>query len=219
MIRRSLLVIFALVSLMLPTSSSYAKNQRVVWQVFPVDEEHEKEISLVHGEIKPRMEDKSSDYEIYVIARTLVEECRLYGIDPLFVIALIQTESDFDVEAVSPTGARGLMQIIPSTFRAMSSAARMFDPVENVRAGIKYLRHLYDKGFGKKNNPEKLLLAYNQGPRVALESSATEHPEEAKRYIPRVMSEYRNLLKKHGFNPGQAKKLFIRETNSVNISQ
>lgn len=156
------------------------------------------------------MEKNSTYREIYEVSKAIVEECLIHSVDPLFVIAIIQAESNFEVEAVSPTGARGLMQIMPSTFRSMSNARRMFDPVENVRAGIRYLRHLYDKGFGKREGPEVLLLAYNQGPGNALRSmSSGEHTEESRVYVPRTMSIYKNLLKKHGFDPKDTKKLFI----------
>jgi soluble lytic murein transglycosylase len=149
--------------------------------------------------------------EVRQIAAAIVEECEQTGVDPLFVLAIIESESSFDIEAVSPTGARGLMQIVPSTFRQMSEAKRIFDPVENVRAGIRYVRHLWNSGFGKRGGPESVLLAYNQGPGAALAilKGTRQRPAEAQVYVPRVMNRYRALLSKYGHDPKDAKKLFL----------
>ena len=125
----------------------------------------------------------------------IVEEAAIAGFDPLFVLSIIEAESGFNVEAISGSGAVGLMQLLPSTFRAVSTAKRMFDPVENVRAGIRELSRLRKAGF---NKPDILLLAYNQGPGGAMLAQTEGVPPEAQAYIPRVLSKYRSLLKKFG---------------------
>ena len=173
---------------------------------------HSKRVDMVHGIIAPRI-DKLDDDESRELAETIVAECEATGVDPLFVIAIIDVESRWDIEAVSPTGAKGLMQIVPSTFRLMSTAKRMFDPQENVRAGIRYIRRLWDSGFGRRG-PESILLAYNQGPGVAVTvyRDGTVIPDEAAFYIPRVMAKYRALLAEQGRSPRDAKTLFLLAT-------
>ena len=82
------------------------------------------------------------------LAHVLVTEAYRHGFDPWLMVAVIEAESEFRVTARSPTGARGLMQLIPSTFRSVSSHEDHYDPVENVRAGIKYFAYLHKSGKG-----------------------------------------------------------------------
>jgi soluble lytic murein transglycosylase-like protein len=137
--------------------------------------------------------------------------------DPLFVLAIIDAESNFRVEAVSKSGARGLMQILPSTFKSVSDARRMMDPVENVRAGIKYLAKL--SGFKKI---DAVLMAYNQGPGTAQNVARYGHdiPDEAVAYMPRVIAKYKALLERSGRNPKFAHKYFrVDPTQYASILQ
>ena len=165
---------------------------------------------MVYELIEPRIT-KLSPIESRHLAEVIIEECEKDGVDPLFVIAVIDAESNFDIEAVSPTGARGLMQLVPSTFREVSDAKRMFDPEENVRAGIRYIRRLWDAGYGRRGGPESVLLAYNQGPNMAsaVFRNGSKMPEEAHIYIPRVMARYRALLAAQGLEPKDARKIFL----------
>jgi soluble lytic murein transglycosylase-like protein len=95
-------------------------------------------------------------------------------LDPLLVAAVVEVESGFDAAAVSPRGARGLMQIIPSTWRELNPASAcrgahapparepgcIYDPVANLAAGTRHLRGL----LGRFNGDVLLALAaYNAG--------------------------------------------------------
>src|SRR5919198_1058444 len=99
----------------------------------------------------------------------IAEEAKLAGFDPLLILAIIDVESDFEEGAVSNKGARGLMQIQPSTlyFLAQRTGLRLSrqevasDPAVCVRLGIRYLRWLNDR-FG--DNLDLALMAYNAGP-------------------------------------------------------
>jgi soluble lytic murein transglycosylase-like protein len=102
------------------------------------------------------------------LARVIVDEARRHQIDPALVLAVMHVESRFDTFAVSPVGALGLMQLLPST--AAEMAARedvpwegprtLFDPVANVKLGVAYLRELLDR-YGEVR---VALAAYNWGP-------------------------------------------------------
>lgn len=108
------------------------------------------------------------------ISNVIFKESTKYGLDPILVLALIDVESKFRHEAVSSVGARGLMQILPGTGRALvqeiglaaNADANSFkpevldDPVVNIKLGIYYLQHL-KKMFQSLN---KALVAYNLGP-------------------------------------------------------
>jgi soluble lytic murein transglycosylase len=103
------------------------------------------------------------------VGRAIAEEARRAGYDPLLLLAVIDVESEFDEGAVSARGARGLMQIRPSTlqFVAEHEGLRLSpeevaaDPALCVRLGIRYLRSLQDR-FG--GDLELALMAYNGGP-------------------------------------------------------
>lgn len=102
------------------------------------------------------------------VAGAIVEEALAAGYDPLLIVALIDVESDFKEGAVSDKGARGLMQIRPSTlfFLARAQGLKLTqkevasDPALCVRLGIRYLRELNDR-FG---DLDLALMAYNAGP-------------------------------------------------------
>ncbi|HSK29251.1 MAG TPA: lytic transglycosylase domain-containing protein, partial [Candidatus Limnocylindria bacterium] len=97
-----------------------------------------------------------TESEIWRLADVIFEESAKRGIDPLLVLALIQVESGFKPNAVSPMGARGMMQIMPDTGRFLAEAlageygirAAAFtpesldDPILNLRLGIYYLHDL-----------------------------------------------------------------------------
>jgi len=81
------------------------------------------------------------------------------GVDPMLVKALIRAESGFDPDAKSGSGAHGLMQLTLPTARA-HGAADVYDPRQNIRAGVRHLRALLDR-FA--NDSKLALAAYNAG--------------------------------------------------------
>ena len=103
------------------------------------------------------------------LAKTIVEKCVQLDYDPLFVAAVIRAESTFDPMAVSNTGARGLMQVLPSTGEYITEQVGMrwegqsalHDPDYNIEVGINYLKYLDAKYNGDR---ELILIAYNWGP-------------------------------------------------------
>lgn len=93
-----------------------------------------------------------------------------FSIDPSLVYALARTESGFDVHAVSPVGARGLMQLMPVTANFMARNAGISgplnDPSENLALGQDYIRYLGQQN-GINNNLLAILASYNAGPGAA----------------------------------------------------
>lgn len=104
--------------------------------------------------------------------------------------AVIVVESGFDPKAVSPKGARGLMQLMPATARAYG-ARDASDPAQNVRAGARYLAELISR---YESDLELALAAYNAG-ETAVERHGGRVPPfaETRRYIPKVMRVYDSL--------------------------
>src|SRR5689334_16550111 len=80
-----------------------------------------------------------------------------HGVDPNLVSAVMKTESNFNRWAVSPKGARGLMQLIPSTGRRFG-VRDFFDPQQNIEGAVRYLKFLLEKFDG---DVELSLAAYN----------------------------------------------------------
>ncbi len=123
----------------------------------------------------------------------VVGHAQNYQLDPQLVAAVIYQESKFDADAVSPSGAVGLMQLLPETGQGIADRTGgdswtpedLMNPELNVRYGSWYLRHLLDK-YGD----EKLALAaYNAGQanvdRWREEGSGIEFPE-TRHYVERV---------------------------------
>jgi soluble lytic murein transglycosylase-like protein len=102
---------------------------------------------------------------------------------PDLVRAVVQVESAYNPRATSPKGAMGLMQLMPATARQYG-VRNPYNPTENVRAGVQYLRMLLDK-YG--NNEELALAAYNAGPGAVDKYGETIPPyRETRDYVTRV---------------------------------
>ena len=96
------------------------------------------------------------------LAERIEDIARAEGVDPALAFGLVRVESEFNRRAVSPVGARGLTQLMPSTARFLLNRRHdLFDSETNLRIGFRYLRTLIDRYDG---NVRLALLAYNRGP-------------------------------------------------------
>lgn len=111
---------------------------------------------------------------------------RRHGLDHSLVTAVIKVESDFNPGAVSPKGARGLMQLMPGTARELG-VRDSFDPIQNVDGGVRYLRNLID--FFEGNLP-LALAAYNAGREAVLQHGGVPPYPETRQYVSRVLQYY-----------------------------
>ena len=111
------------------------------------------------------------------------EHSRTHGVRADLVRAVMQVESGFNPYARSPKGAMGLMQLMPATARQYG-VRNAFNPNENVRAGVAYLRELLDR---YQNNEELALAAYNAGPGAVDKHGQTVPPyRETRSYVARI---------------------------------
>lgn len=114
------------------------------------------------------------------------EKAQKYDVDPALVAAVMETESRFRQGARSPVGARGLMQLMPRTGRWLG-ARNLYDPAQNVDAGVKYLKYLQGRFDG---DLKKTIAAYNAGEGNVKRYGGTPPFGETRSYVKKVMSRY-----------------------------
>jgi soluble lytic murein transglycosylase-like protein len=113
-------------------------------------------------------------------------------LDPALIHAVIATESHHNPRALSPRGARGLMQLMPFTAKRFF-VKDAFNPSQNILAGARYLRELKDLYNG---DLQLALAAYNAGPEAVNRYGRKIPPfRETIDYVPKVLSIYKSLAK------------------------
>jgi hypothetical protein len=93
--------------------------------------------------------------------RLILQAAIVHEVEPALIKAVILAESNYNPNAVSKRGARGLMQLMPKTAAALG-VTDLFDPEDNINGGVKYLRQLLDRF---DNDVRLALAAYNAGSR------------------------------------------------------
>jgi soluble lytic murein transglycosylase len=116
----------------------------------------------------------------------ITEAAERYDVSFPLLKAIIKAESDFDPEAVSKKGAMGLMQIMPQNFKLLG-LKDPFDPTQNINAGARYFKQLYDRFNGKL---ALTLAAYNAGPKAVDRYKTIPPYEETEEYVRRVLRYY-----------------------------
>ena len=114
------------------------------------------------------------------------EKAKKYDVDPALVAAVIETESRFRSKARSQVGARGLMQLMPRTGRWLG-ADDLYDPEQNVDAGVKYLKYLQARFHG---NLKQAIAAYNAGEGNVRRYNGVPPFRETQSYVKKVMKSY-----------------------------
>lgn len=114
------------------------------------------------------------------------EKAQKYDVDPALVAAVIEQESRFMPQAKSPVGARGLMQLMPRTGRWMG-AKNLYDPEENIDAGVKYIKYLHKRFNG---DLRKTVAAYNAGEGNVRRYRGIPPFRETRQYVKKVLTNY-----------------------------
>lgn len=115
--------------------------------------------------------------------RLIAAVCQRYGVEFALVKAVIKAESAFDPSALSPAGARGLMQLMPAT-AAQHGVDDAHDPQANIEGGVRHLRLLLNRFRG---NLSLTLAAYNAGPETVDRYNGIPPYAETQTYIQRVL--------------------------------
>ena len=117
----------------------------------------------------------------------VADAAKTFDVNPLLVDSVIQVESNYNPFAVSPKGAQGLMQLIPATAQRFG-VANVFNPVENIEGGAKYLRYLLDLYH---DSFPLALAAYNAGERAVAKYGGVPPYSETRNYVTEVGKQFR----------------------------
>ncbi|MGZ6209134.1 MAG: transglycosylase SLT domain-containing protein [Syntrophales bacterium] len=126
-----------------------------------------------------KLGDNMSQYDDLIIKAS-----EKHKIEPALIKAIIKAESNFNHRAVSPKGARGLMQLMPATASSLQ-VQDSFHPENNIEGGVRYLRYLLNYFNG---NLPLALAAYNAGENAVIRHRGVPPYRETQVYVQRVLS-------------------------------
>lgn len=183
------------------------KDYRIAGDVITVTLRHGGEATFDRGIVAHIAADEMPDPEAAVVATVtsaiarpgltpvaarpfadLIETVALrHGIDPALVHAVVKAESNYRPTAKSHVGARGLMQLMPSTAKdlGVNSVKTLFDPQANLEAGVQYLKFLLAR-FDLDN----AIAAYNAGPGAVRKYGGIPPFRETQDYVKKVRALY-----------------------------
>ena len=124
-----------------------------------------------------------------------------YKVDPVLVISTIWVESAFKTDALSHKGARGLMQVMPATHKWIFGSIlkkthlKETEIEKNIEAGVAYISYL--RGI-VGNNKEKVMIAYNMGPKYVLDRDKFKFDHDYYRKISKRFDQISRILSKRG---------------------
>jgi hypothetical protein len=158
-------------------------------------------VSMVKGSSLGGFTTGNSQFDGYI-----VDSCNRYGIDPMLIYSQMHQESGFKLKATSNKGASGLMQLMPPTARRFG-VTDIYDPQQNIDAGIKYMRWLLDKFDG---DVRLALAGYNAGEGAVMKYGNQIPPyNETQEYVRRITNRYNSIR-----NPN-----FVQTAKKVTVTQ
>jgi len=187
----------------LPLNARAPKTTHILKVVEVAEKPRPKELVKIFSIVKSHRPD-IVDSEAWRVSEVILEESAKRSLDPMMVLAVIRVESGFQYAAVSPMGARGIMQIMPDTGKFLSETLSseygfhpasfrpesLDDPLLNIRLGVYYLHDL-TKQFPSLN---LALLAYNAGP-AEIQNRLEKNLEFSEEYANSVIETYQSYKK------------------------
>ena len=160
------------------------KDENGVWHFTNIRSDRRYRLYIKTGRVKGKQYIR--DYDT-IIQRAAQQ----FGVEPHLIKSIIMAESSFNPNAISKSGAQGLMQLMPPTANDME-VHNPFDPEENIFGGTKYLSLLL-KRF---NQDTKLAIAaYNIGPSVVANQNSVPLVPQTRRFVEKVMKYYSEFQK------------------------
>lgn len=142
------------------------------------------DVTLHDGSLPPAEPRGEPDFD--ELDLLIHEAAGRHAVDFFLIRAIIAAESQFDPQARSRRGARGMMQLMPGTASALE-VEDIEDPGENIDAGTRYLRELLDRFDG---DLALALAAYNAGPAKVLRHDGIPPYRETRSFVTRVLDRY-----------------------------
>jgi hypothetical protein len=143
--------------------------------------------TLASGKGLPQIRSGANSHKI---EKAIQAAAAQYQLSPKLIKGVIKAESDYDVNAVSPAGAQGLMQLMPGTARELG-VKNPFDIQQNIDGGVRYLKKMMDM-FG--GNVRQALSAYNAGPEAVKRYNGNVPYRETRQYVNRVMDHTKTII-------------------------
>ena len=160
------------------------KDENGVWHFTNIRSDRRYRLYIKTGSLKGKQYNRYYDTIIQRAAQQ-------FSVEPHLIKSIIMAESSFDHNAISQSGAQGLMQLMPPTANDME-VQNPFDPEENIFGGTKYLSLL----LKKFNQDKKLAIAaYNVGPSVVAHSNSVPLIPQTRRFVEKVMKYYSEFKK------------------------
>jgi soluble lytic murein transglycosylase-like protein len=165
--------------------TNYKKNQEEALYKNSLEQAFEEE--MMYFRLQNAVSSQEYIEDIFIVSRE-------FNIDPLLLHAIAEIESSYNPTAISPAGAKGLMQVMPATARRFgmnNPETELLVPMHNLRISSNYLRSLHGL-FG--NNLPLILAAYNAGENAVIKYGYSIPPyRETENYVSKVMNRYREL--------------------------
>jgi len=144
----------------------------------------------------------------------IVQSGSRHGVDPVLLYAIMHQESTFKAKAVSPKGARGLMQLMPGT-AARYGVTNIFDPRQNIDGGARYMKFLLNLFDGDVN---LALAGYNAGEGAVMKYGYRVPPySETQEYVRRISRRY--ALMRDPFTARNANSLSREQVAAVRTKE
>ena len=152
--------------------------------------ESDLDAALSEMEVSPEEDAEAARREVLVklpYGSQIWRTAQKHHVDGLLVAAIVEAESGFTPYAVSPKGAVGLMQLLPSTGGTYGTPD-LFEPSANLEVGTRYLAWLLREFDG---DLERTLAAYNAGPATVARYNGVPPYRETRKYVRKVLAIYR----------------------------
>ena len=187
----------------LANDTKVVKTTQVLKIVQVTEKPRPRELVKIYSIVKSHRPD-IGESEAWRVSEVILEESLKRDLDPILVLAVIEVESRFQYTAVSPMGARGIMQIMPGTGKFLTETRgqeiglrpasfrpeSLDDPLLNIRLGVFYLHDL-KKQF---QNLSHALIAYNVGP-AEIQNRIENNLELSDVYATLVLNAYQRYKK------------------------